>query len=231
MNNVKLSIIIPVFNEVNTITDIVDKVLDMPSIKEIIIVDDGATDGTRDLLEQIERSRKEVTVIYKSSNSGKGSALREGLKYVTGDIVIIQDADMEYDPKEYTVLIKTILEGKADVVYGSRFRGEAQRVLFFWHYLGNKFLTVLSNMFTNLNLSDMETGYKVFRREVLDCFDLKSKRFGIEPELTAKFARGGWRIYEVPISYYGRTYAEGKKIGWKDGLWAILTILRYGLWK
>lgn len=225
---VKLSIVIPVFNEVRTIVEVVNNVLKTPFLKEVIIVDDGSTDGTADILGKIAKEREEVIVVYSEQNGGKGAAIRGGFKYVTGDIVIIQDADLEYDPREYPVLINPILEAKADVVFGSRFRGETQRVLFFWHYVGNKILTTLSNMFTNLNLSDMETGYKVFRREVVECLNLKSNRFGIEPELVAKVARKGFRIYEVPVSYYGRTYAEGKKIGWKDGLLAIFTILRYG---
>ncbi|MEE9526857.1 MAG: glycosyltransferase family 2 protein, partial [Syntrophobacteria bacterium] len=192
---------------------------------EIIIVDDGSTDGTRELLQEITLSQENVRVLYHDRNQGKGAALRTGFEGATGDIVIIQDADLEYDPREYPILLEPILDGRADVVYGSRFLGGPHRVLFFWHYLGNKFLTLLSNAVTNLNLTDMETCYKVFKREVLAGMNLKSNRFGFEPEFTVKIAKKDCRIYEVPISYSGRTYAEGKKIGWKDGVKAIFAIL------
>jgi glycosyltransferase involved in cell wall biosynthesis len=193
--------------------------------KEIIIVDDASTDGTRELLQEDTFSLENIRVLYHDHNQGKGAALRTGFESATGDIVIIQDADLEYDPREYPVLLEPILDGRADIVYGSRFLGGPHRVLFFWHYLGNKFLTLLSNAMTNLNLTDMETCYKVFRREVLSGIQLKSNRFGFEPEFTAKIAKKDFRIYETPISYSGRTYAEGKKIGWKDGVKAIVAIL------
>ncbi len=213
----RLSVVIPVYNEVETIKEIVSRVQAVDLEKEIIIVDDGSTDGTREQLQEISRAQKNVRVFYHDRNQGKGAALRTGFEVTTGDIVIIQDADLEYDPREYPVLLEPILDGRADIVYGSRFLGGPHRVLFFWHYLGNKFLTLLSNTLTNLNLTDMETCYKVFRREVLNDIQLKSNRFGFEPEFTAKIAKKGFRIYETPISYSGRTYAEGKKIGWKDG--------------
>ena len=221
----RLSVVIPVYNEVGTIKEIVSRVQAVDLEKEIIIVDDGSTDGTRELLEEITLSLENVRVLYHDHNQGKGAALRTGFESATGDIVIIQDADLEYDPREYPVLLEPILDGRADIVYGSRFLGGPHRVLFFWHYLGNKFLTLLSNALTNLNLTDMETCYKVFRKEVLSDIQLKSNRFGFEPEFTAKIAKKGFRIYETSISYSGRTYAEGKKIGWKDGVKAIFAII------
>ena len=221
----KLSVVIPVYNEVGTIKEIVSRVQAVDLEKEIIIVDDGSTDGTRELLPEITLSHENIRVLYHDRNQGKGAALRTGFEGATGDIVIIQDADLEYDPREYPVLLAPILDGRADIVYGSRFLGGPHRVLFFWHYLGNKFLTLLSNALTNLNLTDMETCYKVFRREVLNDIQLKSNRFGFEPEFTAKIAKKGFRIYETSISYSGRTYAEGKKIGWKDGVKAIFAII------
>lgn len=227
----KLSIIIPCFNEVHTIQEIVDLVRQsLYPQKEIIIVDDCSTDGTINKLREIELSGKVDRIIYHQVNSGKGSAIHSGIKAATGDLVIIQDADLEYDPNEYGKLVAPILSGKADVVFGSRFVGsEAHRVLYYWHRLGNSFLTWLSNMFTNLDLTDMETCYKVFRSEILKKIPLKEKRFGFEPEVTAKVAKMKCRIYEVGISYYGRTYAEGKKIGWRDGFRAIFCIFKYNL--
>ena len=221
----RLAVVIPVYNEVGTIKEIVSRVQAVDLDKEIIIVDDGSTDGTRELLQEITLSHENVRVLYHDRNQGKGAALRTGFESATGDIVIIQDADLEYDPREYPVLLEPILDGRADIVYGSRFLGGPHRVLFFWHYLGNKFLTLLSNALTNLNLTDMETCYKVFRREVLSDIQLKSNRFGFEPEFTAKIAKKDFRIYETSISYSGRTYAEGKKIGWKDGVKAIFAII------
>jgi glycosyltransferase involved in cell wall biosynthesis len=223
----KICVVIPVYNEIETITEIISRVSSAQvtgSEKEIIIVDDCSTDGTRELLEEIGRSQKDLKILFHKINQGKGAALRTGFQSVTGDIVIIQDADLEYDPREYPKLLQPIIDGRADVVYGSRFLGGPHRVLFFWHYLGNKILTLLSNALTNLNLTDMETCYKVFRRQVIEEIALKSNRFGIEPEFTAKVAKKGFRIYEVPISYSGRDYSEGKKITWKDGFVAIFTI-------
>jgi glycosyltransferase involved in cell wall biosynthesis len=223
----KLSVVIPVFNEKQWIRELVNRVQAVPIAKEIILVDDCSTDGTREVLEKLEQ--KDLVVIYQPFNQGKGAALRTGFRYATGDVVVVQDADLEYDPSEYPRLIQPILENQADVVYGSRFIGDSHRVLYFWHYVANKALTTLSNMFTNLNLTDMETCYKVFRREVLQGVNLKSNRFGFEPEITAKIAkrRPAWRIYEIPVSYAGRTYEEGKKIGLKDAIQAFFCILRY----
>ena len=226
--NFKLTIVIPVFNESGTIHDIIAAVEATPYPKEIIVVDDGSTDGTRDILDAIQNAN--VKVIKHARNQGKGAALQTGFSHAAGDIIIIQDADLEYDPEEYPILLKPILEGKADVVYGSRFAGHgAHRVLYFWHYVGNRFLTLLSNLFTNINLSDMETCYKVFTREALAGIEIKEKRFGFEPEITAKMAKKKLRIYEVPISYYGRTYEQGKKVDWKDGVRALWCILKYNL--
>ena len=216
---------IPVYNEVGTIKEIVSRIQAVELEKEVIIVDDYSTDGTREHLREINQTHENVKVLYHDHNQGKGAALRTGFQAVTGDVVIIQDADLEYDPREYPHLLNPIVDGRADVVYGSRFLGGPHRVLFFWHYVGNKFITLFSNMLTNLNLTDMETCYKVFKREVLDGITVKSNRFGFEPEFTAKIAKKGFRIYETSISYSGRTYAEGKKIGWKDGVKAILAIL------
>jgi len=226
----KISIVIPCYNEAKTIETIVQAVLAAPlSNREIIIVDDCSTDGTKEVLYK-KISHLVDQIIYHKRNQGKGAALRSGFANVSGEIVIIQDADLEYNPQEYPVLIQPILDGKADVVFGSRFQGgQAHRVLYFWHYIGNQVLTLLSNMFTNLNLTDMETCYKVFRNEVLQQIEIKENRFGVEPELTAKVAKLGCRIYEVGISYSGRTYSEGKKINWKDGIQAIRCIFKYNL--
>ena len=222
----KLSIVIPVYNESETICEVIRRVDEVSGDKELIIVDDGSTDGTRDLLEKY-REREDIKVIFQPKNKGKGAALRAGFEKAKGEIIIIQDADLEYNPKDYSVLLEPILDKRADVVYGSRFLGGPHRVLFFWHYLGNRFLTTLSNMFTNVNLSDMETGYKVFRRKVLESITLKSNRFGFEPEFTSKVARKKFIIYEVPISYAGRDYSAGKKINWKDGVAALWFIFRF----
>jgi len=225
----KLSVVIPVYNEESTIEEIVKRVDAIRIEKEIIIVDDFSTDATREKLKEITKNRSDIKVSYHHKNRGKGAALRTGFEHVTGDIVIIQDADLEYDPKEYKRLIGPITDGVADVVYGSRFLGGPHRVLFFWHYLGNRFLTLLSNIMNNINLTDMETCYKVFKSEILKELRFKSNRFGFEPEFTAKISKKKYRIYEIPISYYGRTYEEGKKIGWKDGVVAIFYIVWYRL--
>lgn len=232
----KLSIVIPAYNEERTIHQILDKVRDMELInnirKEIIIVDDCSGDNTYEVLNNYSNTNNhiEFKILKHEVNRGKGAALHTGIKHATGDYVIIQDADLEYDPREYNLLIRPVVEGFADVVYGSRFMGgNPHRILFFWHSLGNKFLTYLSNMFTNLNLTDMETCYKMFRRDILQSLELRENRFGFEPEVTAKISKiPGIRIYEVGISYYGRTYAEGKKINWKDGFRALYCIVKYG---
>jgi glycosyltransferase involved in cell wall biosynthesis len=247
----KVSVVIPVYNERTFIEEVLLRVqavpLDKKIDKEILVIDDGSTDGTRALLLEFDKAQAagqhEIAVqnggaqlsldhirfLFQERNSGKGAALRRGFEAAAGDVVLVQDADLEYDPRDYEKLLEPILDGRADVVYGSRFLGGPQRVHYFWHYVGNKLLTLLSDMFTNLKLTDMETCYKVFRREVLQSIHLKSDRFGFEPECTAKIARGRWRIYEVPISYAGRTYSEGKKITWRDGLSTLWCILRYNL--
>ncbi|HXX80677.1 MAG TPA: glycosyltransferase family 2 protein [Thermodesulfovibrionales bacterium] len=228
----KLSVVIPCYNEVQTIGKVVEAVRMSPhKDKEVIIVDDCSTDGTKEQLENNIAPHVDK-VVYHNVNQGKGAALRTAIKEATGDIVIIQDADLEYDPNEYPRLVKPIVEGKADVVYGSRFMGnEPHRVLYFWHRVGNTGLTLLSNMFTNLNLTDMETCYKVFKRDIIQSIQIEENRFGFEPEITAKIAKKQCRVFEVGISYYGRTYAEGKKIGWKDGLHAFFCIIKYNLFR
>jgi len=226
----KLSVVIPIFNEEATIREIVGKVLavDVGVEKEIILVDDCSTDSGRRVLEDLGRENPALKVILHDANQGKGAALRSGFAAATGDVVVIQDADLEYDPRDYRLLLGPIIDGHADVVYGSRFLGGGpHRVVFYWHYLGNRLLTTLSNMMTDLNLSDMEVCYKMFRKEVLDTIQIRENRFGFEVEITAKISKGDWRIYEVPISYYGRSYAEGKKITWRDGVHALWCILKY----
>jgi glycosyltransferase involved in cell wall biosynthesis len=228
----KISIIIPCFNERNTIAEILKRVSEvhLEEEKEIIIVDDFSTDGTRESLRSLEKNDGSLRVIYHEHNRGKGAALRSGFSAATGDIIVIQDADLEYNPCDYHKLLKPIVEGNADVVFGSRFKGgEAHRVLFFWHYVGNKVLTFFANMFSNLNLTDMEVCYKVFKREILDSIELEEDRFGFDPEFTIKVGRLGCRIYEVGISYSGRTYSEGKKITWQDGMRVFYVIFKYGI--
>jgi glycosyltransferase involved in cell wall biosynthesis len=235
-----LSVVIPVYNEMKTIHEIIRQVRAVPLAKQIILIDDCSKDGTRELLREWQVTQPDLTILFHDKNQGKGAALRTGFTQATGQILIVQDADLEYDPSEYLRLIQPIIEGNADVVYGSRFVGETHRVLHFWHSMGNKFLTLLSNMFTDMNLTDMEVCYKVFRREVIQGIKLKSNRFGFEPEVTAKVARfqvpalegrpaRRCRIFEIPISYNGRDYKEGKKIGWKDGVQALYCIVRYRL--
>ena len=224
-----ISVVIPVYNEVKTIKEVVKRVQSVDMEKEIIIVDDASTDGTGEVLQTLSQESN-VKILFHTSNQGKGAALRTAFKEVQGEIVIIQDADLEYDPFEYSKLIRPIMEGKADAVYGSRFLGGPHRVLLFWHYVGNKILTLFSNMFTNLNLTDMETCYKVFKSSLLKEFTIESNRFGVEPEITTKLARLKCRIYEVDISYSGRDYTEGKKINWKDGIAAFYWILKFNLW-
>jgi len=221
----------PVYNERHTIQRAVDAVLESPYPKQLLVIDDGSEDGTRDVLEKIEHP--DIEVIYHEKNRGKGQAIQTGFSKADGDVVIIQDADLEYDPNEYPILLQPILSGRADVVYGSRFAGHgAHRVLYFWHSIGNRFLTLMSNIFTDLNLTDMETCYKVFTKHALNGIVIEEPRFGFEPEITAKVSKKKeLRIYEVPISYYGRTYEEGKKINWKDGLWALWCILKYNLFR
>jgi glycosyltransferase involved in cell wall biosynthesis len=225
-----LSVVIPCFNEAATILDLLERVRSAPvASKQIIVVDDGSTDGTRELLQGLRAD--DLTVLLHERNRGKGAALATGFAAARGEICIVQDADLEYDPAEYPLVIGPIVQGKADVVFGSRFQGAApHRVVYFWHRLGNGFLTLLSNMFTDLNLTDMETCYKAFRTEIIQAIRIREQRFGFEPEITAKLARRRCRIYEVGISYYGRTYDEGKKIGWRDGVRAIWCILKYNLW-
>ena len=224
---VTLSVVIPVYNEARTIVAVIGRVLNAPVdlAKEIIVVDDASTDGTRQLLENM--SSGEIRLVFHDVNRGKGAAIRTGVAHATGDIVLVQDADLEYDPRDYPLLLEPILEGHADVVFGNRFHGGPHRVLYFWHYAANRFLTLLTNLLTGLNVTDMEVGYKVFRRDVLRRLTLTSDRFGFEPEVTVKVAKLGCRVYEVPIRYYGRTYQEGKKITWRDGVAALFHLLRY----
>ncbi len=262
-----ISVVIPAYNEINTLPFVITRVEETPYDKEIIIVDDGSTDGTREWLKEqisnfefrivppsaglnranlesedfgdqskiqgtsLRAPKSKIRVIFHEKNKGKGAAIGAGIRAAKGDIIVIQDADLEYDPRDYPILFAPIIEGKADVVYGSRFSGGAHRVLYFWHYVGNKLITLVSNVFTDLNLTDMETGYKVFKREVLEGIEIKSNRFGFEPEITAKMAKKGCRMFEVPISYYGRSYKEGKKITWKDGIKAVFTIIRYNMFR
>ena len=225
-----LSVVVPCYNEEATVAALVDRVLASPWTAEVVVVDDGSTDGSRKVLEDLvgQKGYDRLRVFAQGHNQGKGAALRRGFREATAEYVIVQDADLEYDPAEYGGLVKPLLDDQADVVYGSRFHSShPHRVLYFWHYLGNKFLTLLSNMFTNLNLTDMETCYKVFRREVIQSIEIEEDRFGFEPEVTAKVAKAGWRVYELGIGYAGRTYDDGKKIGWRDGVRAVVCIVKY----
>jgi len=234
MNHTTLSIVIPVYNERTLLPVVLDRIESVelpPGVRtQIILVDDCSTDGTREYLRELNDQRSDLTICFHEKNSGKGAALRTGFEHATGGVVMVQDADLEYDPNEYPQLLAPILDGRADAVFGTRFGGETHRILYYWHSLGNKFLTMLSNMFSNLNLTDMECCYKIFKRELLQQITLEENRFGFEPEITAKIARLKARIYEVPVSYAGRTYEEGKKINWKDGFSALRCILRYNLW-
>src|SRR5437660_4729219 len=226
----KLSVVMPVYNERATLSDVVERVLAVPLDIELICVDDGSTDGSREILSELHAQHPQIRVLLQPKNIGKGAALRRGIQESTGDFVVIQDADLEYDPAEYPLLLSPLIQGKADVVYGSRFLGSGpHRVLYFWHSVGNSILTLLSNCLTNINLSDMETCYKVFRREVIQAIPIEENRFGFEPEITVKIAKRRLRIYEVGISYWGRTYEEGKKIGWKDGFRALWCLAKYTL--
>jgi glycosyltransferase involved in cell wall biosynthesis len=226
----KLSVVVPVYNERNTLREVIAKVLAVPIEIELLCVDDGSKDGSREILADLAQQHGQVRVFLQPQNMGKGAALRRGIQEATGDFVIIQDADLEYDPAEYPVVLQPLVDGKADVVYGSRFMGSgAHRVLYYWHSVGNAFLTLLSNALTNINLTDMETCYKAFRREIIQSIPIEENRFGFEPEITVKIARRKLRIYEVGISYSGRTYEEGKKIGWKDGVRALYCLVKYSL--
>jgi len=226
----KLSVVIPVYNERATLRQVVERVLSVPLELEVVCVDDGSSDGSREILAELRRQHPQIQVFLQARNMGKGAALRRGIQQATGDFVVIQDADLEYDPADYSLLLDPLVQGKADVVYGSRFLGAApHRVLYFWHSVGNRLLTLLSNCLTNINLTDMETCYKVFRREIIQSIPIEEERFGFEPEITVKVAKRRLRIYEVGISYWGRTYEEGKKIGWKDGLRAVWCLLKYSM--